>query len=94
MNLVAQVFIGNVRPLNGRSNNSFELYNDLSVYVVTIHFYLFSDFIPQEKMKSDIGWSCIFFIAINLIVNMTPILIAILKMVKLFVIKNWNLAKR
>jgi len=47
MNLIMQVFLGNFRPLITRKMNKMEIYNDLIVYIVTFHFFLFTDFVPD-----------------------------------------------
>ena len=87
------MFIGNCSPLDTRLNNRFELFNDLSVYAISLHFYLFSDFVAEESTKSDIGWSAILFIGLNVAVNMVPVLFGIFKQVKMVIVKYWRLLK-
>ena len=49
MNLLTQIFIGSFKPLNGRKENKYELFNDVSVYLVTFHFMFFTDIIPDSE---------------------------------------------
>ena len=94
MNLLTQIYIGNNLRLDTRRANNFELFNDMCVYIITVHFYMFSDYISEESTKYNLGWSCIGWVGFNIVINMTPILFNILKMIKLVVTKNFRLLKR
>jgi hypothetical protein len=49
MGLGIQIYIGRVRPMHTRSLNLFEFFNDICVFLVTQHFLLFTDIVPDME---------------------------------------------
>jgi hypothetical protein len=79
MNLFNQIYIGNYTPMISRSRNRFEFFNDICVYLVTCHFLFFSDFVDNQELQYLIGFSCIGFIALNIMINMSVVVSNVLR---------------
>ena len=67
------------------------LFNDLTVYIVTLHFLLFTDFVPEYETQYVIGFSCIGFTCLCIFLNMFEILLKILNVIKLYLIKYFKI---
>ena len=71
---VTQTFMvaaaGFVQVRKSRSQQAMDFFNEMKLFAVMYHIMLFTDFVPGKDMQNQIGYSCIFTIAIGTIVNM------------------------
>jgi len=54
--------------------NSFEFFNDICVFLITQHFLLFTDIVPDSETQFLIGFSCIGLTALCILVNMALVM--------------------
>jgi len=47
MNGLSNIYLGKVRPFIQSKLNNTELINDVFLYIITFHFFLFTDFVPE-----------------------------------------------
>jgi len=73
MNIFTIIYFGLMRPMSTLSRNRLELFNEFCVQIVTLHMVCFSEFVPGRFEKDVMGWSMVFFIAINVVWNMGSI---------------------
>jgi len=73
-----------------RELNIIELLNDLFVYIVTLHFLLFMDFVPEQETKYQIGYSCIFFVSLSIIYNLWKVFRIPIRALKMLAQKFFN----
>ena len=93
MNLLFTNFIGNFKPFRLPLFNKFEIFNDTIVYIVTFHFMFFTDIVPEPDTQFNIGYSCIFFVSLGLVANMSIIIGNAIRFIKLVSIKYYRLLK-
>jgi len=56
------------------SRNRLELFNEFCVQIITLHMICFNkDYVPGRFERDVMGWSMLFFIAINVVWNMGSI---------------------
>jgi hypothetical protein len=51
--------------------NTLELFNELCVYLSTLHLVFFTDWVPTPELQAMYGWSMLLIIGLNIIVNLT-----------------------
>jgi len=71
--------------------NNLEIYNDILVFYVTLHFFLFTDFVPEAETQYIIGYSCIGMIGLGMFVDIFFIFWQNILVLRLIIIKYWNL---
>ena len=87
MGLATQVYLGRVQPMHTQSMNRFELFNDICVFIVTQHFLLFTDIVPDSETQFLIGYSCVGVTALCVAVNMYKVLGNIVRFCRLLMTK-------
>ena len=73
--------------------NFFELINDISVYIITFHFLLFTDFVSDMETQYLIGFSCITFVVLNILFNMSLVIRNIANSIRLCLTLVLRIAK-
>jgi len=51
------IYIIATRPYKLRFSNNYEIANEIMVGFCLYHLYCFTDYIPTESLRNDIGWS-------------------------------------
>jgi hypothetical protein len=62
------IYQGSIKPFVSRSLNNFELFNEVSVTLITMHDIFFTDILDRE-VQMQVGWSMILIMLINMVVN-------------------------
>ena len=70
LSLISAGYIGRFRPLDRLFRNNIDVINEILVYVITMHMLLFTDFIDDEGLKFNIGWSMLISIFLLMIINL------------------------
>lgn len=81
------IFQGYFSPLKGRFNNRLETFNEICVYISSLHLVTFSDFNTDPDSKISMGWSAISLVTINTIVNLLVAFLSMFKSMKLVYVK-------
>lgn len=74
LNLATLIYYGNIQPFQTRFMTRINLFNEFCISLVTWHLMLFSDFVPGQETQYQIGWSMIFTIVLNAIINLIVVL--------------------
>ena len=69
-NLFICVYHLETYAFNSKWSNHVEMFNELTIMVVTIHLLFFTQWIPDQEMQYLLGWSMIYFIIQNIIINL------------------------
>lgn len=68
-----------IKPYNDKWMNNLELFNELCIYIINIHLLLATDFIGDNILRYNSGWSIILATVLNILVNMLFILVKTLQ---------------
>ena len=74
LNIFVTIYFGKYKPKNTKLQNRIELMNELLIQLVSVHMFLFTDFILDEDLKFAIGFIMVSFIGVLLIFNLAFIL--------------------
>ena len=80
--------------MNSLLLNRYEFFNDICVFLVTQHFLLFTDIIPEYEDQYRIGWSCVGITALCITINMSKVLYNILHFIYLVIKKFCKRAEK
>jgi len=88
------IYIGQAEPYNTPSNNVKELINEFMILIITTSLLLFTDYVPDVETQYTIGgWSYCGIMTICIFYNLSFIVRAVSKSVKLCFIKYYKLLK-
>ena len=76
-----------VKPYKEKTANRLEIFNEISILLIGYHIYWFSEAVPDADTRYFIGFSCVFFIVLGLLVNLAMILFSTFKSGKLKFLK-------
>lgn len=68
--IVVIIYIGNVSPFKIKIANKIEIFNEVCIMLTMYNFLCFSDFVPDIHVKIGIGFFCISFVALQILVNL------------------------
>ena len=81
------IYITYYKPLNVAFLNYLEIFNELCILGVSIHLYLFTQFLDNPQIQYNIGYSLIGLTILNIAINMGIIVVqggkAIIQIVKI-----------
>ena len=77
------ILIGFIEPYKEKAHNTGELINEVTTVLIMYHIFCFTDWIPDANVKYDLGYSCLTFNFINLSFNVSNLLIASIKQVRM-----------
>ena len=92
-NLFMIIYQGSIKPFVSRSLNNFELFNEVSVTLITMHDIFFTDILDRE-VQMQVGWSMILIMLINMVVNIQKVFKLAFTMLYLVVLKYYRLMRR
>ena len=67
--MIVASHIGFFYPFENTLMNRIELYNEVTITVVTYHLFLFTDFVPGVKQQYAAGFSVIAVTCLNILIN-------------------------
>ena len=73
------IYIGQVNPYKSNTHHFFEMFNEAFIFIFNYHLMCCADFIKEQETLYLMGWSMIFFISLNLLVNLTFIMFGVFK---------------
>jgi len=80
------------KPFKTFRENKMDLYNEGLVQAITIHFFMFSDAMPDPVAQYTVGWSIAIFLSWILYINTWPIIYTdIIRRTFLVFVKKYNL---
>jgi hypothetical protein len=68
------IYLLGVKPFTEKRNNRLEIFNEISILIVSSHLYLFTPFLENPEVQYGAGWSIIVITTINISVNMAILL--------------------
>jgi hypothetical protein len=68
------IYLLGVKPFTEKRNNRLEIFNEISILIVSSHLYLFTPFLENPEVQYAAGWSIIVITTINISVNMAILL--------------------
>lgn len=93
MNFIMLIYQGLVKPLDLRLFNRIELFNELLLSWISFHMFLFTDYVPETQMRTDIGYSMLFLIMVLILFNSHFLLKSILTSMFFFMARACKWAK-
>ena len=67
--LMMLLFFIDVNPLNQPFLNRIEIFNEITLLVLSYFLFFFTDFVPSVYMRYALGWAFIFITVFNITVN-------------------------
>jgi hypothetical protein len=67
--LLKLLFFTDVNPLNQPFLNKIEIFNEITLLVLSYFLFFFTDFVPSVHMRYALGWAFIFIAVLNIAVN-------------------------
>ena len=64
------IFIGIVKPMKDSSINRREIFNEALTIILYYHVFCFTDFVRDPYIKFNLGYTCLFFNLVHLLVNL------------------------
>lgn len=68
------ILIGLTQPMNPKSRNKTEIFNEICVIIVIYHCICFTDFLPDANFRYNVGYSCCLCLIFNIIGNVSYLL--------------------
>ena len=65
------IFVGHQRPLISKLRNKTEIFNEVLIIIIMYHFFVFTDFVLDARVKYTVGYSCCGFLLLNIVGNLT-----------------------
>mgnify|MGYP001059611305 CR=1 FL=1 len=93
LNLCNLVYIGISEPFTTKQKVRTEYFNEACLGLFTYFLFLYTDFIPDEDVKYNLGWVQITIFGVNLLGNSYPIIKDIVNDTYLLAKKKFNLIK-
>ena len=59
-----------MKPFESKIENTIEIFNEITILICSYHLFLFTDFVQDETISYNAGWSFLCFVAANVFVNM------------------------
>ena len=69
LNLAIIIYNGAIRPFVSRKLNYIEMFNEVSVCIVTGHDLFYTDLMPTRQDQFKVGWSMILVMVVNAACN-------------------------
>eukprot|EP00347_Sterkiella_histriomuscorum_P013543 403364308 len=85
--LLFVMYVMIMKPFESSLLNKMEAFNEICILGVVYHFFLFSDYITDLDIQYDAGWSACFVLAIQMLVNISVMMISSFYELKLSIIK-------
>eukprot|EP00347_Sterkiella_histriomuscorum_P005693 403355625 len=85
--LLFVMYVMIMKPFESSLLNKMEAFNEICILGVVYHFFLFSDYITDEDIKYDAGWSACFVLAIQMLVNISVMMTQSYQELKTSIIK-------
>ena len=70
MNMFLLIYKGNNWPLETKFQNRLEMYNEVTIAIASGHLLFFTDWVPDQDVQTAYGWSMLWFIGLNFLVNL------------------------
>ncbi len=67
--LLMLLFFTDVNPMNQPFLNKMEIFNELTLLILSYFLFFFTDFVPSVYMRYTLGWAFIFITVLNIAVN-------------------------
>ena len=83
-------YIGMVRPYKENFVNYLESFNEVCILGIAYHLCVFTDFVPDDNLQYQGGWSVVVLTTLNLLVNTVIILVIVIGQLKLVIKRLWN----
>ena len=93
LNIATTIYFGKIRPKIGKFFNRLEMFNEAMFQVVCFHQFLFTAFVPDFKLKFNIGWSQMLVIIFLILINLSLIIYFAFMKLRLYLIKYCNIFK-
>jgi len=71
LNLLYLAYLIRGRPFENKWQHRVEIFNSLFVLLCSYYLFLFTDFVPDEKMRYDIGESFFYLVVTNVLINLS-----------------------
>jgi len=94
MNLFNNIYIQGVKPMKSLVLNKLEIYNDILVFYVTLHFFFFTDLVPDLETQYLYGYSCICLVGLGIFFDLLYIFGKNFLILRLILIKYFRLLKQ
>ena len=70
MAVVCQViFLGLVKPFKSKNQNKVEIINEIMIMLTMYHMFFFTDYVRDERLRYNLGYSCLSIVFIHLSFN-------------------------
>jgi hypothetical protein len=69
VNLLYNIYVGQVEPFNLRRKNNTELFNEVTIFYASMSLFFFTDFNPFVEMQNAAGWIIIGVVLLNMLTN-------------------------
>ena len=63
-----------IKPFDTKIKNYLEIYNELTILISSYHMLLFTDFVMNEYISYNAGWSFLSFYFLNIVININVII--------------------
>ena len=95
LNIFVVAYDGDIRPMyDGKLKNYIEIYNEITISLVTMHLFCYFDVVVAKKDQYNIcGWSQIFLMCQNIVLNMLVVAYFTIHQIGLVWMKYWPLFK-
>lgn len=74
LNLIFSIYVGINSPWTRRIYNRIEIFNETLIAFSTYQLVFYTDFVPDQELKSDLGWMLIGSISLMCVVSMYLVL--------------------
>ena len=71
-----------IKPYTTKGQNLMETINEVVAMLIMYHMFMFTDFVPDPTTRFQLGFSCIVFIAVHLLMNLSVIIVGSIKHTK------------
>ena len=63
------IYIIHAKPYENPLLTKLEIFNELSILMVSYHLFIFTNYVPNERIQYYGGWSCLLITLINIFTN-------------------------
>mmetsp|Transcript_41717 Transcript_41717/g.63733 ORF Transcript_41717/g.63733 Transcript_41717/m.63733 type:complete len:109 (+) Transcript_41717:716-1042(+) len=71
---ITAIYLSWAKPFESAGLGRMELFNELTIVVASCSLSLFSDYVPSANKQYHLGWGLIFFLSVNMIINILYVL--------------------
>lgn len=84
------IFIIHAKPYESRGANRVEVFNEVTILLVALHLYTFTEFVPYAELQTYSGYSLICVVLINVLYHLVCMVAITLRSMCLLVVKLCN----